>query len=153
MEHINGFKATVTAVLAALTALWGWVGWLALLWILCMGMDVGTGMAKAAKQGNWSSSVAREGLWRKVGSIVAVLLAFIMDLFLAIVVENLPGIEFPFTYHGLLGPLVLCWYILTEAGSIAENAGELGGPVPKWLKNAIAAFRDKIDEQADDKEE
>ena len=34
MEHINGFKAAVAAVLGGLTALWGWFGWLVLAWLL-----------------------------------------------------------------------------------------------------------------------
>ncbi len=150
MERINGFKAAVTASLVALTALWGWVGWLVLLLTLCMGLDVGTGMAKAAKNGTWSSSVAREGLYHKVGSIVAVLVAFLLDMVIAIIMEHLPGLDLPFTYNGLFGPSVVVWYILTEIGSIVENAGELGAPVPKWLKGSIAIFRDKLDEEQGD---
>ena len=47
MEHINGFKAAVAAVLGGLTALWGWFGWLVLAWLLCMALDYGTGTAAA----------------------------------------------------------------------------------------------------------
>ena len=39
MEHINGFKAAVAAVLGGLTALWGWFGWLVLAWLLCMALE------------------------------------------------------------------------------------------------------------------
>ena len=47
MEHINGFKAAVAAVLGGLTALWGWFGWLVLAWLLCMALDYGTGTASS----------------------------------------------------------------------------------------------------------
>ena len=79
MEHINGFKAAVAAVLGGLTALWGWFGWLVLAWLLCMALDYGTGTAAALRAGEWSSKVARDGLWHKLGAVVAVLVAAILD--------------------------------------------------------------------------
>ena len=43
MDHINGFKAAVAAVLGCLTALWGWFGWLVVAWVACMLLDYATG--------------------------------------------------------------------------------------------------------------
>lgn len=144
-ENIDRFKMGVSAVFALLTTLWGWFGWLLIAWVACMAMDVGTGMAAAMKRGEWSSRIAREGCWHKLGEIVEVLIAGILDLVMGNILGNLPTVELPFTYTVLLCPLVVVWYILTEAGSITENAGKLGAPVPKWLKKAIAAFKDKLD--------
>lgn len=76
MEHINHFKASVTAVLGIMTALWGWCGWLVLMWVLSMALDYISGTAKAKRLGTWSSSVARDGLWHKTGEIISVLVAF-----------------------------------------------------------------------------
>lgn len=45
-----------------------------------------------------------------------------------------------------LAPLVVIWYILTEAGSIIENAGALGAPIPAWLTKMIAVLESKVDE-------
>ncbi len=117
-ERIHGFKAAWTAGFAALTALWGWYGWLVLLWVALMGLDVVTGMARAAKDGQWSSSVAREGL--AAGETA------------------------------LLGPAVVVWYSLTECGSIVENAGALGAPVPGWLARRLERLRDRVDEKRED---
>lgn len=153
MEHINGIKAAVTAFFGMLTALWGWYGWLVLAWVFCMALDYVTGTCAAWASGSWSSSVARDGVWHKVGCIVAVMLASLLDLVVELVLGNFPGITFPFVYNGLLGPLVLMWYILTEAGSIVENVGELGAPVPDWLKSAIEKLKDRVNEQADNEEE
>lgn len=75
MEHINGFKAAVAAVVGCLTALWGWFGWLVVAWVVCMLLDYGTGTAAALRAGEWSSKVARDGLWHKLGAVVAVLVA------------------------------------------------------------------------------
>lgn len=33
----------------------------------------------------------------------------------------------------------LVWYIFTELGSIAENATEMGAPVPAWITKMLAA--------------
>ncbi len=146
MENVDHIKAAVSAALAVLTALWGWFGWLVIGWIACMLLDVFTGMALAAKTGAWSSAKAREGLWHKAGCIAAVAAAGLLDLVVGELTAA-PGLELPFTYTVFLCPMVIVWYVLTEAGSIVENAGALGAPVPGWLKKAIAAFRDKVDGQ------
>ncbi len=146
MEKVNHFKAAISAAMAVLTALWGWFGWLVLGWVACMVLDVATGMALAAKTGAWSSARAREGLWHKAGCIAAVAAAGLLDLVVG-ELTAVPGLELPFTYTVFLCPMVIVWYVFTEAGSIVENAGALGAPVPGWLKKAIAAFRDKVDGQ------
>ena len=140
MEHINGFKAAVAAVLGGLTALWGWFGWLVLAWLLCMALDYGTGTAAALRAGEWSSKVARDGLWHKLGAVVAVLVAAILDGVIGLILANIPALEMPFQYEVFVSVLVLVWYIMTELGSIVENIGALGAPVPAWLRKAIAAL-------------
>ena len=37
----------------------------------------------------------------------------------------------------LLTPIVLFWYIVSELGSILENAEKMGASIPPLLKNAI----------------
>lgn len=142
MEHVKHWKAAVSAALAVLTALWGWFGWLVVGWVACMALDIITGMAAAARAGKWNSEKAREGLWHKAGCVAAVTAAGILDLVAGELVGVAGGL--PFEYTVLLCPLVIVWYVLTEAGSIVENAGALGAAVPQWLRKAIAAFRDKV---------
>ena len=149
MEHINSFKAAVAAVCAALTALWGWFGWLVVAWIVCMIIDYATGSAAALRAGEWSSKSARDGIWHKLGSVVAVIVAAVLDMVIGRLLAHVPGVELPFTYTVLLCPLVVIWYILTEAGSIIENAGALGAPIPAWLTKMIAALESKVDQAGD----
>lgn len=146
MEHINAFKAAIAAVCAALTTLWGWFGWVVFAWTVSMIIDYLTGSAAALRAGEWSSKAARDGIWHKVGSIVAVIVAALLDVVIGHLLANVPGVELPFTYTVLLSPLVVIWYILTEAGSIIENAGALGAPIPVWLTKMIAALESKVDE-------
>lgn len=149
MENVNHFKAAVSAALALLTALWGWCGWLVLVWVLAMGLDYISGTAKAKKHGEWSSAVAREGLWHKAGEIIAVLAALLLDVAISVVLPNIPGLSVKISYSFLLCPLVTVWYIVTEAGSVVENVGEMGGRVPTWLRKAIAALNDTVDKAGD----
>ena len=146
MEQINGFKAALAALCAALTALWGWFGWVVVAWIGFMLIDYATGSAAALRAGEWSSKTARDGIWHKLGSVVAVIVAAILDTVIGHLLDNVPGVELPFTYTVLLCPLVVIWYILTEAGSIIENAGALGAPIPAWLSKMIAALEQKVDD-------
>ena len=145
MEHINRIKAAAVGVLGCLTALWGWFGWLVLAWVACMVLDYATGSAAALRAGEWSSKAARDGLWHKLGAIVAVLVAAILDGVIRLVLENIPALELPFEYTVFVSVLVLVWYILTELGSIVENAGALGAPVPAWLARMLAALESGVD--------
>ena len=146
MEHINTFKAALSAFCAALTALWGWFGWLVLAWIACMAIDYMTGSAAALRAGNWSSQAARDGIWHKLGAVVAVIVAAILDMVIGIIIEHAPGISLPFTYEVFFCPLIIVWYCLTEMGSIVENAGALGADIPPWLTKAIESLRSSVDD-------
>ena len=148
MDKLLEVKKTVTALMAALSAFLGWMGWLVVLYAVSMGIDYLTGSALAAKNGDWQSQKAREGLWHKAGSILAVIVSALADFLLGLVLKNLP-LGLPFTYTVLLCPVVLVWYILTEMGSIVENVGEMGVPVPVFLKNIIAALHTGVEESGD----
>ena len=139
-------KAGITALVGAFTAFWGWMGWLALAWVSLMALDYVTGTAAAAKAGRWSSRSAREGIWHKLGELVVVIVAALGDRVLAIVIEHLPVVAFDVPGVGLLLPLVLVWYCITELGSIAENAADMGAPVPEWLLKLLEAGRRAADE-------
>ena len=146
-EKATEIKAAIAAVLAFFTALWGWLGWAVLVWIFCFLLDYLSGTAAARKAGEWSSDIAREGVWHKLGEIFAVLVAALCDIALKIVVSS--GLDLGFELPTLITPIVLLWYIITELGSIAENAEKMGAPVPRWIKNSLKQYREKIDKDHD----
>ena len=41
------------------------------------------------------------------------------------------------------------WYLLTEAGSIIENVGKMGAPIPSWLGFAVSILKKQVDNAAD----
>lgn len=151
-ERATEIKAALAAIFAFLTALWGWVGWAVWIWIGCMLIDYISGSAAAKKDGEWASSVARAGLWHKLGEVFAVLVAALCDIALHVIIYG-AGVQIGIEIPVMVTPVVLLWYIITELGSIAENAGKLGAPIPKWLTKSLAAYKEKIDHDQDDDED
>jgi toxin secretion/phage lysis holin len=145
MENVSKFKAAIAGAIGALTALWGWLGWLVFGWLLCMIADYITGSMAAAKNGKWASSEARNGIWHKAGMVVVVMVAAGTDLLLAAIINHLPAIQLPFEFGGMVCPIVLVWYVITELGSIIENALEMGAPVPVWLTKLLAIGQHAVD--------
>ena len=145
MEKTNSFKASIVALSASVSAVLGWFGWLVIAFVACMSVDWITGSMAAWKRGEWESRIAREGIWHKTGSIIAVLVTLLFDAVIGNVINNIPSVSLPFTYTVLLSPIVIVWYILTELGSIIENAGRMGAPVPGFLKKAIVLLKESID--------
>ena len=148
-KTINNFKAAVAAAMGLLTGLWGWLGWLVVGWIGCMALDYLTGTMAAAKEGQWSSGKARDGIWHKCGMIVVVVVSAGADLLIEIVLTNLPVLALPIQYPGLVCPVVLVWYIVTELGSMVENAVVMGAPAPAWLVKLLAMSRSAVDSVGD----
>lgn len=151
-EKLMTIKAAIAAFFTAMAAFLGWQGIMALVWVIAMAIDYITGTAAAMKRGEWSSAVARQGLWHKGGMIVVVIVSFIADCIMAVICEHLPiGIA----WTSIVLPLVLAWYIVTELGSILENAVKMGAVVPEWLikllkisVNAIDKIGEKTEESA-----
>ncbi len=131
MNHtLLQLKAALTALGVTLTTILGWKGILSLIWVIAMGIDYLSGTLAAMKNHEWSSETARSGLWHKAGTVLAVLAAALTDGVIYLVGQQL---RLGITWTGLLMPLTLSWYILTEAGSILENTVKLGANIPNWL--------------------
>ena len=139
-------KAAVAAVLSTLGLFLGWKGIMAVVWVAAMCLDYISGTAAACKCGEWSSAVAREGLWHKGGMILVVIVAAIADGVMVMICDNMPGMGLD--WPGLVLPLVLAWYIITEFGSVLENAVKMGANVPEWLIKILKVSLKKVDETA-----
>lgn len=130
-------KAAGVGMVGLLAALHSWLGWLVLLYAGTMALDYAAGTALAIKNHAWSSSKARQGLWHKCGSILTVGVATLTDILLGLILNNVPQLRLPFSYSNLLCPVVVTWYIVSELGSILENAAEMGAPIPRLMKNVL----------------
>lgn len=145
-DKLVAIKAAIAAVFTALGAFLGWKGIMMIVWVAAMALDYLTGTLAACKGGEWSSGVAREGLWHKGGMIAVVVVAAIADWVMVIIADYIPiGIHWP----GIVLPLVLAWYIITELGSILENAVKMGANVPEWLVKLMKASAKIVDSAGD----
>lgn len=143
-EHISANYAAIAALLGTLGAVFGWKGIMLLLLALAMFLDYVSGTLAARHTGTWSSKAAREGLFHKGGIILVTTCALLADVLFCTAIPVIPvgtGFENP----GVFLPLVLAWYIVTEIGSILENAVKMGANVPAWFQNAIAHTQNTVD--------
>lgn len=103
---------------------------IALVVLACIFLDVVSGLVKALKKGEFSSSRMRKGLYNKVAVIIVLLLAWVAQIGfdMMILPQEYESLQ---TVLSIVFPAVGVYLILMEAGSVLENAGEI---VPE-LKN------------------
>ena len=143
-ERMLAVKLWITTFCTAISAALGRNGIMAVLWVFVMLLDYLSGSAAACRTGRWSSAAARQGLWHKDGMILVVAVAAISDYMISVVWPTLPmGVRFP--WPGVIFPLVLAWYIITELGSILENAIQMGANVPDWLAKMLKTGLTAVD--------
>lgn len=141
------FKAAIVAFCTAVSTLLGWQGIMALVWVVLMGMDYLSGTLAARKTGTWKSSTARDGFIHKGGMILVVLVALLADIVMSVALQHIPILQIQ--WPDVLFPMVLAWYIITELGSILENAMKMGAKVPDWLIKIFNATLKSIDAEGD----
>jgi len=147
-ENLLTLKATMAAFFSALAAFLGWRMLLLLIWVALMALDYISGSLAARKSGTWRSAAAREGILHKAGMLLIVLVSVITDYVILTVTQAIPYEMLRFDWPVVLFPMVTMWYILTEAGSIIENAMSLGAAVPQWLPRLLNATLHTIDTAA-----
>lgn len=141
-------KALLSAIFAAITVFIGWTGWLFIMWVAAMVIDWRLGVRYAKLHNEYKSDLAREGRWHKLASFYVALVAGGLDLCIQVFGRLKMGFELPWK-GAILLPVVVAWYIISEAGSIIENCAKLGAPVPAWLRKGIKDAQKKIDTKAE----
>lgn len=145
MNEFPTVKAVFAGAISALSTFLGWRGVMALIWLTVMLLDYISGSVAAVKAGQWSSQAARQGIWHKCGMILVVVVGGLADLVMWMICRNVACDVVNITWPVLVLPLVLAWYIITELGSILENAVKLGANVPKWLVNLLKSSLNAVD--------
>ena len=109
--------------------------------------DYVTGMLRAWSARELSSRVGLRGLVKKLGYGFAVGAALAVDF-----VVQTAGATLGLALEGVFcfGLLVTVWLILNECISILENLGELGVPVPGFLKAVTERLKGRAEEKGED---
>ena len=102
--------------------------WPILLPIILMGADVLTGWIQASVNGTWDSTKMRKGLFRKSGEIVIIILAYVIQVAVALPIDVFVFIS-----------IYVC---IMELLSIIENLDQAGLPVPSWITGRLKKAMD-----------
>lgn len=138
MAHV---LRTISATLCGVAGfLWGEMDGLLIALITFICLDYCSGLLVGAAQHKLNSQISFTGLCRKALILVIVAVAHIIDT------QILGGTSSVFRSAtcGL--------YIANEGMSIIENAGKLGLPMPKKLREVLEQLRDKEEGENDDKD-
>lgn len=98
-------------------------------------IDFITGLIKAGFQKKLNSEVCFKGIIKKVFILVIVSLGHLLDMAIG---------------QSICGNVVMFFYIANESISIIENAGIIGLPIPKKIKDILEQLKEK--EDADESE-
>ena len=104
--------------------------WVIALPSLLMGLDILTGLVFAWESGTFKSSRMRDGLGKKFGELTYICIGAA-----ATVAMGLP-------HYILIG--IATYILFMELMSVCENCNKLGAPLPKFVKNALSAINDSL---------
>lgn len=138
------FWNMIQLIFAAIGGQLGWFlgGYDGLLYALIafVVIDYITGVMCAVSDHTLSSEVGFRGICRKVLIFLLVGIANILDV-------HVIGTG------SVLRTAIIFFYISNEGVSLLENAGHLGLPIPKKLKDILAQLHDRADGTDDEKED
>lgn len=95
--------------------------------VIAIVIDYVSGIMKAFVMKELSSKIGLRGLLKKVGVLMVVMLAVIVD--------RVTG------ETGMIRSLVIYYFVANEGLSIIENLGQTGVPIPSSIKKALRALK------------
>lgn len=95
--------------------------------VVAIAIDYVSGIMKAFVMKELSSKIGLRGLLKKVGVLMVVMLAVIVD--------RVTG------ETGMVRNLVIYYFVANEGLSIIENLGQTGVPIPSSIKKALKALK------------
>ena len=134
----KGIKAVTTIALAAVGSYFRQLALPVILLAIVMVLDYATGLASAWIRRSLSSREGLIGIIKKLGYMVLVAVAAVVDWIIQISAEQ-AGITV--ALPSIFALLTTIWLTLNECISILENLAEIGVPVPPFLLNIIERLK------------
>ena len=131
-------KGTITVVFAAAAAYFHKLMGPVIVLAIVMAGDYVTGVAAAWVTGTLSSRAGLLGFIKKLGYLVAVGVAVVVDY---VITEAAAGTGMELGNNHIFGLLVTIWFILNECISILENLSEIGVPLPGFLSAIVKRLK------------
>ena len=105
--------------------------------VIAIALDYVSGIIKAFINKELSSKIGVKGILKKVGVLVVVALAVLID--------KITG------ESGAVRTLVIYYFVANEGLSIVENLGEAGLPIPDVIKKALKSLKNESKGKSNDK--
>lgn len=99
--------------------------------LIAIVLDYVSGLIKAYNTKTLSSRIGLRGLLKKLGILILVMVAVLVDR----VTGN----------SGAIRTVIIYYFVANEGLSIIENLGAAGIPIPKFLKKALKALKKEND--------
>lgn len=99
--------------------------------LIAIVLDYVSGLIKAYNTKTLSSRIGLRGLLKKLGILILVMVA--------VVVDRVTG------NSGAIRTVIIYYFVANEGLSIIENLGAAGIPIPKFLKKALKALKKEND--------
>lgn len=123
----NWLNAVVSVICTTFIWLIGGLDIAILCLIVAIVLDYISGLIKAYNTKTLSSNIGFRGILKKVGILIIVMLAVLVD---RVTVTN-----------GSIRTLVIYYFVANEGLSILENLSQAGLPIPNSLKNALKVIK------------
>lgn len=138
-KFIAWFKIVMTTVVSLVVSYLGGYDKILSLLIALVCVDIVTGFTLAIVNKNVSSHVMKSGLIKKLFIFVAIFIAFKVD---ECIVEYTGSYIELFGMHIRVRTLFVVYCCIEEGISLIENLGNLGVPMPKWLRGVLIQISD-----------
>jgi toxin secretion/phage lysis holin len=120
-----------------------------------MVLDYLSGCVASAKEALENPNDTNKGLTSKKGALgiikkVSYLFVIVVGVAIDWIIFELANqIGVSVATGTFFGILTTSWFILNELLSLTENAGRMGAPVPKFIKNIVAVLKDKVEDSGE----
>jgi toxin secretion/phage lysis holin len=132
MSESTILKFFTTAFGACVVYLLGGIDTMMIVLLMFMALDYATGLMKAFIKKELSSEVGYAGIMKKVGTLIAVIVAHQMD-------------KVDPTNSQMFRNVVVTFFIANEGVSLVENLAIMGVPVPSIMKRALKAWKEETE--------
>lgn len=150
-NFVDKYNTIVGFIVSVLSAVLGAYWYVFVSYVFLNIADWITGTAKARKNKISSSEAGRQGIIRKLGNWLIIVLAFLVSKILVEVLMATLGIDAGFLIA--IGWLTTCMLWINEVRSILENLVEMGYNVPDFLINGLEVASKLVNNKGDDEYE
>ena len=149
-ETISMLKLTLIAAVSVVLAYFNALLIPIVVLVAVMVIDYISGMTSAKRTGELSSRLGVMGILKKVGYLALVAVGMVVDYLITSALVHV-GVHIQINY--CFAMIIIIWLIVNELISILENLGEIGVPIPDFLRKSIKKIKNSVENKAGEGDE